>query len=834
MSRPVRTMLTELGSDAPTMARGTIANVGGALLTTVFSFALGLLVTHVVSVREFGLFSIAWTVVLLAQAPGVLGLDTGAVRFVALGADADDERATRATIQVALLVAGAVSTALAGALVWQAPWLALHAFQKPEAAHLVRIVAISLPALVLARVLVGALQGLGLMGFAARLNPARGLVNICLAAPLLAVGLGIEGFAWAAVATSWATVAVGVALLLRAHPSALVPAPRDWRIGPLLRFSVPQTLTTMLLYVVLWTDTLLLGRLRAAADVGVYAIVQRLLSPAQTISTASGQMFAPRIAVQDGRGDRETLGLMLKRVTYWNVALSLPVFTGLLLLAHPLLGLFGAAYTRGATALVILSAGQIFNAATGPLGQMINMSGRPWITFANNGLVAVLNIVGCLLLIPRYGITGAAISTTGAITLSNLVKLVQVRVIFGLDPFAARVARPVAAAVLAAGVVAPLVFVPRWPSSVAEALAGAAALVIVYGSLFWAFVGSRERRPIRRVSLAVAAAAAVLALTAAVSAALAGVPHRAVVPPDAARTVVQRDRTWVCAGPVDLDSVTVTMTPAAAGPRSGEDAVHLEPGCTGRIGRLDVTTSLADGVKVAYGVHDLVVGGGTVTCLAKAPTLHQDGIQVMGGERITFRQMHVDCGRANGRLINSQLFINMAGRSPTPPTDVVCDGCSFGPGAAHTVSTQDSIRSGVTNSTLCRGKFPKLTLAIGADAVDPVHAGNTIRDCGGSGGAVRTGHGGATKISLTSSAAVVDSGRRVELSGSFKRHRRITLWARPAGASTFVAVETVTTDASGTWRATVRPRIATSYRAVSRSAASPTVLVRVRPSVATG
>ena len=77
---------------------------------------------------------------------------------------------------------------------------------------------------------------------------------------------------------------------------------------------------------------------------------------------------------------------MLKQVTYWNVALSLPVFAGLLLFAHPLLSLFGATYAKGAAALAILAAGQLFNAATGPLGQMINMSGRPYLTLLNNAL----------------------------------------------------------------------------------------------------------------------------------------------------------------------------------------------------------------------------------------------------------------------------------------------------------------------------------------------------------------------------------------------------------------------------------------------------------------
>ena len=108
------------------------------------------------------------------------------------------------------------------------------------------------------------------------------------------------------------------------------------------------------------------------------------------------------------------------------------------------------------------------------------------------------------------------------------------------------------------------------------------------------------------------------------------------------------------------------------GGRRDGDAVHLEDGCTGRIGLLTVTQSIADGVKVAEGAHDLTIEGGSIRCLAKLPVLHQDGIQVMGGARITFENLNVSCGRPGESLINSNLFIKESGRSTTPPTDVVC------------------------------------------------------------------------------------------------------------------------------------------------------------------
>src|SRR4029079_7208886 len=356
-----------------------------------------------------------------------------------------------------------------------------------------------LPALALTRVVIGGLQGLGVMRYSALVNPVRVGSNIAVALPVLLLGHGARGLAAAFLVTSWSTLAVAAALLRAVMPRAFVPARRKAGVGQLLRFSLPQTLTSLLLQTILWTDALLLGPLRPAAEVAVYTIVQRLLSPAQTVSTSTGQMFAPRIATEDARGDRTTLEVMLKRVTYWNVSLAIPVFALPLLVPEALLGIFGPAYRTGAPALTILAAGQLFNAATGPLGQVINMSGRPYLTLVNNAAVAALNIVLCLILIPPNALTGAACSTTASLTLVNLVKLAQVRALFGINPFRLETGRALVAGLAETGLHAPLALLVDWPGPLAQVVATTALLLPLYAVLFWRSAAGAEERELLRL-----------------------------------------------------------------------------------------------------------------------------------------------------------------------------------------------------------------------------------------------------------------------------------------------------------------------------------------------
>ncbi len=287
------------------------------------------------------------------------------------------------------------------------------------------------------------------------------------------------------------------------------------------------------------------------------------------------------------------------------------------------------------------------------------------------------------------------------------------------------------------------------------------------------------------------------------------------------RDVISVDKTWTCKGPIDVALVKVTITSKAIGSRANEDAVHLRPGCTGRIGRLEVSQWAGDGVKVAEGAHDLTIGGGSIRCFAKAPVLHQDGIQVLGGSNIVFHGLSIDCGRQQDRLVNSNLFIKQAGKSLHPPTDVVCDGCFLGGFAAHTASIQASLRSGLRNSTLCYARFPQLTLDVGADASSPVSSGNRIRACG------------PGLIALDPGPRTVVFSRTLQLSGIFEAQApgsAVSLEVKPAGAARFVRAAATTTSHTGRFHFTLRPRMSERVR-LSSGSASTSVSVGVRPLV---
>ena len=284
------------------------------------------------------------------------------------------------------------------------------------------------------------------------------LVLVLADVTALGVGFAIAGLAGTVFAI-W--------LLRSVCPNILVPARDRWALRSMIGFSWPQTLSQSLYLATLWTDTLVLAHYGTAYQVGIYGLVIALLAPVSQLTVAVSQAFTPRIAGTHARGDSASMAQMLRRISYWNLAVALPILGAMAVLREPVLALFGRGYAAGAVPLVLLAVGQLVLNAAGPLTAVINLSGHPRVTLFNNCLVFGANLVLCIILVPRYGMTGAAASTLIALCSVTLLQVGQVARLFRIHPFRDDQLRCLAAGGVAAAATAALTLLP-WPAAAAR------------------------------------------------------------------------------------------------------------------------------------------------------------------------------------------------------------------------------------------------------------------------------------------------------------------------------------------------------------------------------
>ena len=109
---------------------------------------------------------------------------------------------------------------------------------------------------------------------------------------------------------------------------------------------------------------------------------------------------------------------------------ALVIFSCIAIFHVELLNVFGKGFAAGSTVLLILAAGQLANAATGPTGVLLTMTGKQKWELTNSISMIAFNFLLNLFLIPKMGKTGAAIATALSIATINGLKFVQVYMLF--------------------------------------------------------------------------------------------------------------------------------------------------------------------------------------------------------------------------------------------------------------------------------------------------------------------------------------------------------------------------------------------------------------------
>ena len=445
----------ETGALAAQIAGGSGLVFAGGIVDRGLRWALKWALAGLVGPGPLGLIELATRVSATITAFSPLGLDTGVVYFVARLRAAGDQSGIKGLVIAALgvsVVVGAVSGLTLSALAWSGSFGAEPPGLVAALVAAGPLVALSTPLLTLVGLL-RAVKDMRRSTLAFQVVLPLGL--LLLTVPTVELGGGAVG---AVVCMSAATVvALGVAG--RAVFSLWGPLMRDaalvprFSLGPLLAFSIPQSLTAAAFRLNQYFDVLILGYFADAPTVGVYAVASSVAGFGSVPSNAVISMFNPFVAELVASGDRARLDRLLKAVSRWLVLISLPVFLALMLLPDLVLLVYPEAFAGAAPVLAVLALGQVVQTAAAPAMRLIPMSGHAGLNLINGVAALVLNLALSWWLVPTYGGMGAA--WAGAITLSSWSawRLIEVWWMLRCFPFDGRTLLVMAVAAAGAGAI---------------------------------------------------------------------------------------------------------------------------------------------------------------------------------------------------------------------------------------------------------------------------------------------------------------------------------------------------------------------------------------------
>ena len=169
------------------------------------------------------------------------------------------------------------------------------------------------------------------------------------------------------------------------------------------------------------TDVLVISHFMTPTDVGIYFAAGKTMALIMFVHYAVGSAVANRFSALNARGDRESLRAFVRDSVNWTFWPSLVGAILILALGKPLLWLFGPQFDAGYPVICILVIGFLFRSAMGPAEFLLNMLGEQRLCAAVLLTSALLNVVLNLILVPRFGLAGAASATTVALISAALM-----------------------------------------------------------------------------------------------------------------------------------------------------------------------------------------------------------------------------------------------------------------------------------------------------------------------------------------------------------------------------------------------------------------------------
>lgn len=481
------------------VGRGTVRTVPFTLFGMVFqlmiSFVSGMIVARVIGPAAYGVFSLARTWCETANLFTKAGFDTGVVRYLGAHPDRSHDGTRELLLRRMLWVVFALgSVPFVVLLLGGAHWLEASVYRYADFAMVLTVMALSLPFMAVLQVLGGMFRGV--LRIAPRV--ACELILQPGARLLIIVVLFVLGFELGAVVagTVVSFVLAAAVLFIIARNSFLkktpvvadTPGQASWSgLLEVSKYSLVIALTTIVAGLLNRADLMFLGYYVSDADVGRYAVVQTIVVLIALFNGALNQFVAPLIARAYAAGDLAALRVLIQRHSRWVALSTFPIFVVIATFGDRLMLVFGESYVVHWSVVALLALVQFLVALFSSAGFLLSMTGRHKAELYTMALGLVFNIILCLLLIPRWGLIGAAAATCIAMAGANLLRAAQVFSAFRISSIGRDALRPLLIGGVLTAVMLLAMQAIAWDHGLLEATVYSGAFTAAYALLVLRF-----------------------------------------------------------------------------------------------------------------------------------------------------------------------------------------------------------------------------------------------------------------------------------------------------------------------------------------------------------
>jgi O-antigen/teichoic acid export membrane protein len=384
-----------------------------------------------------GLYALGFAAVRICETLARFGLNMGGMRFVSIYKDE-----SRSKLKGVLISATGISL-LNGILIgiilyFSSDFIAQKIFHKANLIEALQLFAFSIPFVSSMGVASSLLLGFHTTKYMVYTrNFVQPVTYIFLIIFFYFNGFRLDGVIYAFILSNIVAFIFCILFLKKLFPEFLSKyVTTDYEFKNLISYSIPLLFVGFLHYFLSWTVILMLGFLGSTKDVGIYRAASQVTILMTVFIFAVGSIYAPLVSEMFYKGEKKRIESIFKVTTRWIYLIVLPVSLVLVFSSKGIMSIFGVDFIeKGAPVLIILTIAQFVNCVTGGAGYTLTMTGKQKLELINSLGLVILNIVLNFLLIPQYGIMGAAIATAVSVISINILRLVEVYKLYQMHPY---------------------------------------------------------------------------------------------------------------------------------------------------------------------------------------------------------------------------------------------------------------------------------------------------------------------------------------------------------------------------------------------------------------
>ena len=426
------------------VAKGGGVDVLGRIIAKGIGSVAAPVTSRLLGASAYGLYFVATQAVSLLALLLRMGYPSAILRFVGVYDGEGKPREGRAVVSGSVLVALAFSAVLTALLVLWPGLVADSIYGKPQMTPVLRIAALSLPARVVFILMVFGTLARGTTFY-------RAVGNIVCYSTLLAgvivfcdvFNFSAQGAAYASLLSFTAATAVALVGLHRLYGPLRFGDIRWSSLVEVALFALPLLLSQISQYGLFRINPVIGGIWLSDAALGKYGAASMVAVVGTFGLDALGQIFSPVMADLNNRGKTDALREMFSTTTRWSYYFTIPVMMIAVFKADDVLRIFGPEFADAALLLRILCIGQLVSISVGPAGYGLIMTDHQWLSAVDNIVMAVGNIVLCVLLVQWLDVIGLALAAMVATVGVNLLRATQLWKLHGISAWTWSAVKPV-------------------------------------------------------------------------------------------------------------------------------------------------------------------------------------------------------------------------------------------------------------------------------------------------------------------------------------------------------------------------------------------------------